>query len=435
MQLPAIILRIDETRKRGKVGLADAAANEEYSASSKRRLPHLIATSFSRASMDGLFPRRTFYEFDPSRFLPSAMETPRHRIHGRRASTLRAKVRRDCPRLPGVYGMVNVNGELIYVGKAKSLRARLLSYFRPRSRDPKAGRILRQSRSLVWEVLPSEFAALLRELELIRCWQPRLNVQGQPRRRRRCYVCLGRQPAPYVFLAGRPAARHTACFGPVPACRTARDAVRYLNDLYHLRDCPRAQVMVFADQHELFEAPRTPGCIRHDLGVCLGPCAALCSRGQYAERTRAARAFLEGTETTLLSTIERDMTAAAAALAFERAAGLRDKLESLRWLRERLDRLRQVRAENSFVYPVQGHDGHELWYVIHQGQVKIALSAPRSTEEEHSAACIIEQTCRDRHGGPGPVPVEEMDSVLLVAAWFRRHPEERGRALNPLTTV
>src|SRR5262245_39713637 len=162
-----------------------------------------------------------------------------HRISGGRSGKLRTKVRAECPRLPGVYGMVNALGELIYVGKAKNLRARLLSYFRPRSRDPKAGRILHQTRTLAWEIAPSEFAALLRELELIRRWQPRFNVQGQPTRRRRCYVCIGRHPAPYIFLSARPAARTMSSYGPVPATRRAREAVRHLNDLFRLRDCPQ----------------------------------------------------------------------------------------------------------------------------------------------------------------------------------------------------
>ena len=70
-------------------------------------------------------------------------ETPSlYAVQGGRPSRLRAAVRRECPQLPGVYGMVNEAGELIYVGKAKCLRSRLLSYFRPKSRDPKAGRIV-----------------------------------------------------------------------------------------------------------------------------------------------------------------------------------------------------------------------------------------------------------------------------------------------------
>src|SRR5205823_6722999 len=137
-------------------------------------------------------------------------------------------------------------GELVYVGKAKSLRSRLLSYFRPNSRDPKAGRILEVTRLIAWEPAADEFAALLRELELIRRWQPRFNVQGQPRRWRRAYVCVGRRPAPYVFLAGRPPATAFALFGPVPAGRQAREGVRRVNDWFRLRDCPQAQAMVFA---------------------------------------------------------------------------------------------------------------------------------------------------------------------------------------------
>src|SRR5262249_38389065 len=153
-------------------------------------------------------------------------------------------------------GMVDANDELIYVGKAKCLRARLLSYFRRGSRDAKAGRIVEQARRIAWEVLPSEFAALLRELELIRRWQPRCNVQGRPGRRRYVYVCLGRRPAPYLFLAAHPPGTAMAAFGPVPAGRRAREAVRRLNDWFRLRDCPQAQEMVFAEEVELFPIAR-----------------------------------------------------------------------------------------------------------------------------------------------------------------------------------
>src|SRR5262249_53699103 len=162
--------------------------------------------------------------------------------------------------------MVDARGELIYVGKAKCLRSRLLSYFRPHSRDPKAGKIVAQTRQLAWEPAASEFAALLRELELIRRWQPRWNVAGQPKRLRRGSVCVGRRPAPYVFLARQPPATAQSCSGPVPLGETAREAVRRLNDLYRLRDCPQAQTMSFRDQGELFPEERSAGCLRYEIG-------------------------------------------------------------------------------------------------------------------------------------------------------------------------
>src|SRR5262249_12619988 len=115
--------------------------------------------------VDRLFPC-SFTDFGPCRL---ALTPPKlHPVQGARPAALRSRVREACPKKPGVYGMVAAHGELVYVGKAKNLRARLLSYFRPRSRDPKAGRILEHTGSIVWEVSPCEFAALHRELELIR---------------------------------------------------------------------------------------------------------------------------------------------------------------------------------------------------------------------------------------------------------------------------
>jgi excinuclease ABC subunit C len=332
--------------------------------------------------------------------------------------------------LPGVYGMVNAIGQLIYVGKAKNLRARLLSYFRPRGRDPKAGRIVHQAKMLVWEVASSEFAALLRELELIRRWQPRFNVQGQPTRRRRWYVCIGRRPAAYVHLSTRPSPRAVACYGPVPASRRARAAVRHLNDLFRLRDCPQSQVMVFADQQELFPVLRAAGCIRYEIGKCLGPCAAACSQKDYAAQVRVARAFLEGRDTRGLNKIEDAMAAASQRLDFERAAALRDQLEVLRWLTERLEFMRRARHKHSFIYPVTGHDGAVVWYLIHQGQVRASVAAPTGPDSKQAAAERIEALYH-KNGKARLWPGEEIDGLLLVARWFRRYPEERSRAMAP----
>ena len=100
-------------------------------------------------------------------------------------------IRREVPCAPGVYGMVDRQGELIYVGQSKSLRNRLVSYFAG-SAPCKAQRIIAHAQRLLWETAPDEFAALLRELELIRRRRPQFNVRGQPNRRRPPYLILGR---------------------------------------------------------------------------------------------------------------------------------------------------------------------------------------------------------------------------------------------------
>jgi excinuclease ABC subunit C len=382
----------------------------------------------------GLFTRQAFTGFGPLALLPAAPPPPLHSIRARRPGRLRALMRRDCPRLPGVYAMNDAGGELIYVGKAKNLRARLLSYFRPKSRDAKAGRIIKDTRTLAWEVAPSEFAALLRELELIQRWQPRFNVQGQPLRRRRVYVCVGRRPAPTIFLAREPPRTAFARFGPVPAGFRTREAVRRLNDWFRLRDCPQAQEMTFADQLELFALPLAPGCIRHEIGTCLGPCAAACSRDAYAANVQAVLSFLRGEDTAPLTAIEREMTAASANLLFERAAALRDKLDSLTWLCEHLRRVREA-SRHSFVYPVRGHDEMELWYLIHGGRVCAAVSSPQDETSRRAATQMLQAVYQREGGGSGSPRLGEVDGVLLVAAWFRRHAEESQRSLEPAAAL
>lgn len=370
--------------------------------------------------------------FGPSRFSPSPEALPVHHIEGNRVSELRRQIRESCPKLPGVYGMLSAMGDLVYVGKAKSLRCRLLSYFRRNSRGPKAGKILQQARAILWEPAGSEFAALLRELELIQRWRPRFNVQGLPRRRRLAYLCLGRKPAPYAFVTARPARGVLACFGPLPAGGRLRQAVERLNNLFQLRDCPHRQEMIFADQHELFPVLRSPGCIRHEIGSCLAPCAAVCTVAAYQRAVSAARAFLDGRDRVVLETLVEAMNAAATSLQFERASVLRDRLHDLRWLARCLDRLHQIRRELTFIYRVPGSDGSEHWYLIRRGIVHGVLAAPSDDAGARTEARRrIGAAFDPNQSWSEPSVHDELDGVYLVESWFRRHPDERARVLTP----
>lgn len=378
--------------------------------------------------MNGLFRRETFAGFGACGLDEAGEARPLTSVQGRRPGRLRQAVRRLCPRTSGVYGMIDRAGELIYVGKAKALRTRLLGYFRPNSRDEKAGKIIRETCRLVWEPVADEFAALLRELELIRRWRPRFNVQGQPRRQRRVYLCVGRRPAPYAFVATKPPGTAAACFGPVSGMRRAGEAARKLNDWYRLRDCPQKQTMVFADQRELFPVLHAPGCIRHDLGSCLAPCAAACTQPDYAFHVAAALDFLHGRDRTPLDQLTREMTQAAADLQFERAAVLRDRLDTLEWLWRQLDRLRDA-VRQSGVYAVDGAGG-ATWYLIRGGAVRAAIPAPADEVTREKAAMRLAEVFAADAPSSGPPRPDEVDGVLLVSSWFRRHRQERDRLLN-----
>lgn len=381
--------------------------------------------------MSGLFPPAIFTDFGPSAYLPNLEACRlRHTDIGKSAK-LRAQIRLLAPRQPGVYGMVDAHHELIYVGKAKNLRARLCSYFRPRSRPPKAGKIVAQTRRILWEICPGEFASLLRELELIRRWRPRFNVQGQPLRRRHTFICVGRKPAPYAFLAADPPRTALSVYGPIPAGRRANEAVRRVNDCFLLRDCPQAVEIVFPDQGELFPEVRDAGCLRLELAMCVGPCTGTCSRAAYQAQLQQARAFLAGTDVSPMSLLEQQMEAAAAAQEYERAAALRDRLAPLQWLAGRLERLRYARQRLSFVYPVSGLDGSQVWYLVHGARTLAAVPAPTDAESKARARDAIESAFRAERASWLREAYEHADGMMLVLAWFRKHPAELKRTLTP----
>ncbi|MCI0699786.1 MAG: UvrB/UvrC motif-containing protein [Planctomycetia bacterium] len=370
-----------------------------------------------------------FDGFGPSRFRPADETPPVHEIRGKRVSRLKRGVRADAPRLPGVYGMLDGRDRLIYVGKAKNLRSRLLCYFRENSREPKAGRIISQTRRLVWEQTGDELAALLRELELIQRLRPRFNVLGVPGVQRHHYVCIGKAPAPYVYLTAQPTGKELGIYGPFTTWWKSEDAARRLNDWFKLRDCPQTVTMRFAEQCELFEGDRSAKCLRFELGTCFGPCAGECSRKDYSVGVRGAKAFLDGRDRSMLKTLTQQMEEASAAFQFERAMALRDRLQAVQWLDDRLGLLRHARERNSFVYPLAGVEGRVRWYLIHRGQVQSVSFAPSTPETSSDVMKQLAATFLD-HPVPTVLSDVAVDSVLLVAGWFHRHPEERAKLLT-----
>jgi excinuclease ABC subunit C len=389
----------------------------------------------SRSPRDGkthprLFTADPFEGFGPTRFRPADEPFVGRRVRGKRQSRLRRLVGEHAPKLPGVYGMFDDRGRLVYVGKAKSLRARLLSYFRVNSRDPKAGKILDHTRVLMWEQTADEFAALLRELELIQRFGPRFNVLGRPGFQRYHYLCLGKSPAPYAYVATRPTGKELAAYGPLVSRWRSDEAARRLNDWFKLRDCPQTVPLAFSDQAELFPVDRAPKCLRLEIGTCAGPCVAACSRQEYGAGVRAAKAFLDGRDGTVLRQVRAQMERAAAAFEFERATAMRDRLAVLEALDNRLTLLRQARNRHSFVYPLTGPDGGERWYLIHRGEVRAVLRTPQESAERERAAVALADTFRDTTEGPPVLSDGQVDSVLLVAAWFKKHPEERAKLLT-----
>jgi excinuclease ABC subunit C len=280
----------------------------------------------------------------------------------------------------------------------------------------------------VWEQTGDELAALLRELELIQRIRPKFNVLGVPGFQRHHYVCVGKSPAPYVYVASQPTGKELGVYGPFVRRYQSEDAARRLNDWFKLRDCPQTVALCFAEQGELFDHGRSAKCLRHELGTCAGPCAGGCTRAEYSAGVRGAKAFLDGRNRAVLKTLQEQMEAAASAFEFERATSLRDKLQALQWIDDRLSLLRTARNQSAFVYPLAGADDRLRWYLIHRGEVQAVAFAPTAATGP-ALVKLMAATFTDR---PAPAVLSDVavDSVLLVSGWFRKRAEERAKLLT-----
>src|SRR5258707_7234649 len=199
---------------------------------------------------------------------------------------MRTNVRDSAADRPGVYRMLSSEGEVLYVGKSKSVRSRLMSYFRCEYPEDKGARILRAAESIEWDYTPSEFAALLQELRLIKRYRPRYNVAMMRDARHYSFIKLTKGVAPKLLVVrGASGEEAGIYYGPFVGAQRVGEAVRELHDALMLRDCRVDLKMFYSDQVELFQrSPRTPGCIRHEISKCLAPFVGACSAAQSGQR-------------------------------------------------------------------------------------------------------------------------------------------------------
>jgi excinuclease ABC subunit C len=347
-------------------------------------------------------------------------------VEGQSPEQLRDQVRQYVPRVPGVYGMVDMLGRLIYVGKSKSLRNRLLSYFLPGNEEDKSGRIVQSTVSLVWETQPSEFAALIREQWLIRQFQPRFNVQGMPRRHQAVFVCLGRSPAEQFYVSRRTDPAALAMLGPLYGAARANRAVEVLNRYFGLRDCSSKQQCSFSEQLQLFDIELRPGCIRLEIGSCLGPCISACSRRQYDQAVQNGLKFLGGDDLSVVEALEDSMYQLALSRQFEQAVVVREDMRAVKWLSHRAADVAKARDRYTFLYSVKdtsSRSDRSVWYLIRRGIIEGAIAAPRDERQLNAIRQPLQKwwTEPDLVGSQfSPRP----ETLALVASWFRNQRSE-----------
>ena len=356
---------------------------------------------------------------------------------------LRDHVRAGARNVPGVYLMRGAHGDVLYVGKSTQLRTRLLSYFRLPWPEHRHARMLRETASIEWEEQPSEFAALLREVRLIRAHLPRYNRKSARPLDRWWVITVGDGLAPRLrvqrasAVARTGSSSHAGIIGPFTSRAPLVEALRVLNDALGLRDCPDRVRLMVRDSAELFDEiqypqlARTPGCHRYETRRCLGPCVGACSAGEYRAQLTRARAVLEGRDDTPQQSLVREMAQASAALSYERAGWLRDRLAALQELDDQLLRVREAVTQPSGLYEVPGRDGDDRAYLIRHGRV---IDEARCAD--HEAMAALRQRFEYPAAAASGIAPDHLDEVMMISQWFRareqsRHPAAVESALHP----
>ena len=223
------------------------------------------------------------------------------------------------PRRPGVYRMIDAAGTPLYVGKAKSLKDRVATYFSPANVNPKVQALVHQIAEIEVTVTNSETEALLLEFNLIKAHKPRFNVvlrddKSFPYIR----LCLDHEFPRLSFYRG---ARNLPgrYFGPFPSAGAVKETLQQLQKLFRIRNC-----------RDTFFANRSRPCLQHQIGRCSAPCVGLITREAYAQDIDAAEKVLDGRSDEVNSDLQARMEASAEQLQFERAAVLRDQLAALK---------------------------------------------------------------------------------------------------------
>ncbi len=219
---------------------------------------------------------------------------------------------------PGVYRMLDAKGAVLYVGKARNLKARVSSYARPTGHSPRIARMIRDTASMMFLTTRTETEALLLEQNLIKQLKPRYNVLLRDDKSFPNILVSKEHAFPQIKKHRGAKKEKGDYFGPFASAGAVNRTLNQLQKVFLLRNC----------SDSTFES-RTRPCLLYQIKRCSGPCVGLISEEDYGSLVKDAERFLKGRTTKVQESLATDMQAASDAMEFERAAALRDRLRAL----------------------------------------------------------------------------------------------------------
>jgi excinuclease ABC subunit C len=327
------------------------------------------------------------------------------------------------PARPGCYIYYGDPGEVLYVGKAVNLRNRVRSYFQASAKHAaRIQRLVHRTRDLEWFVVDSELEALVLECNLIKRHRPPFNVRLRDDKSYP-FVVVTKEPFPRVLFTRNPRKGQGRVFGPYSSAYAVRDTLRLLHRVFPLIPCGKSWSG---------RAEQKP-CLYYHMAQCLGPCAGLADKAEYASVIAQVENILRGKEESLIARIEAEMAEAAEATEFERAATLRDRAAALRQITERQKVLSSEGMDRDVVAVVKDERmaAVQMMFVRNGkliGQRQFVLDGAA----ERSAGELVQEFLKQYYTEAPEVPREvllpvEFEERRIVEQWLR---QRRGSAVT-----
>ncbi len=318
------------------------------------------------------------------------------------------------PHLPGVYLMRDVDETVIYVGKTIDLRNRVRSYFQPSAWDnPKVRALVSEVADLEFIVTDSELEALILEANLIKQHRPRYNVRLKDDKRYP-YIKITRDPYPKVVITRRMEQDGARYFGPFTSSSAVHQTLDLLRKSFPYLTCNRT--ITGEDERP---------CLYYDIKLCLGPCIGAVTQEEYGEMIDQLARFLEGRSEEVIADIEARMQAAADALAFERAATLRDQLRAVQSIVERQKIVSSIGTDQDVIaFACEENDACVQVFFIRGGKLLgrqyFVLEGTQDEETQDVMAAFLKQFYEDAAYVPPEVLLpERIDEALIIEQWLK----------------
>ena len=293
------------------------------------------------------------------------------------------KIQASLPQEPGIYQYFDEKGKLLYVGKAKNIRNRVSSYFNANQHSLKTIELVQKIKDIQFTIVNSEHDAFILENELIKNYQPKYNINLKDDKTYP-YIVIKNEHFPRVFLTRRKIKDGSTYYGPYTHVFAVRELINHIKESIALRTC----TLPLSPKN--IEKGKFKVCLEYHLGNCKGPCQGLQTEEEYEKSIEQVTHLLKGNVKPLIAHLNKEMSEQATALAFEKAALTKKKIEELeQYQTKSVVYIKQQHAMDVFSIAHFEDQAYVNYLMVQEGRIAQTHMLPLSIPLEESKETVL----------------------------------------------